>query len=389
MKIVFYLYRFPAIGGIENVTTFLANAFVREGHVVEIISHIGARGQERAQIIDPRIQVLKMPESGYVSRSNRVFIREHIAQAKPDVIIFQDSYAPIENNLFSVIDDVPLIVCEHNAPYVGYVEEMAWGRTLRSVLRKALDPVWRRMRSIKMTRRRQFLYKVSRRYVLLSNRFFGEFRAITELCDSRKLLAIPNPNLAENAVPDNKQKENEIIFVGAVNFRKGCDMLLKVWERIAARYPDWRLTVVGDGSLRADLEARASVAKIPRVQFEGYRTDPTNYFRRARLFAFPSRREGWGLVIQEAQSYGCVPVVFDSFASVRDVITDCVSGAIVPAFDCDAFAIRLEELIKDPETLERLAQGAIESVARHKVDDVLNCWRQLLLSIANSKSRAL
>lgn len=376
MRILFYLHRFPAVGGIENVTAFLANAFIANGHLVEIISHIGVPGQEAAQILDSRILVAKMPESSCRSRNNCNFLKRHVVETKPDVIIFQDSYAPIECNVISLAGLAPIIVCEHNAPYQGYKERLSWGRTPRSILRKALEPFRSRLRDLRLIRRRKLLYSVCFRYILLSDRYFGEFKAMLGLCDSRKLFAIPNAVDTSRIKPAEKKKE--VLFVGAVNYRKGVDMLIMVWECIACRFPDWQLVIVGDGPMRQFIEQRVAEMEIPNVRIEGYKMNPAEFFQTARIFAFPTRREGWPLVIQEAQANGCVPVIFDSFSAARDVVKDGETGILVPSFDLEEYICRLSSLMSSPKKIDEMSEKAILSVRDYSPIKILRIWDGLL-----------
>ena len=113
-------------------------------------------------------------------------------------------------------------------------------------------------------------------------------------------------------------------------------MLLEAWAHIAHDEKDWRLTIVGDGHLREELETMARNLNLPRVEFAGYQSDPSPYFARAKILAFPSRREGWGLVLVEAMANGCVPVAFDSYGSVHDIIEDGVTTIGKNAFDTNS-----------------------------------------------------
>ena len=169
-----------------------------------------------------------------------------------------------------------------------------------------------------------------------------------------------------------------MLFVGAVTRRKGCDILLKVWQRVCHDHPNWKLTIVGDGPLKEALEAEAKADIIPRVHFEGMRENPLPYFKRAKIFAFPSRREGWGLVIAEALACGCVPVAFDSFSSVRDNIENGVNGLLIQPFDADGFAAKLSRLMDDEVLLQKMARTKLPSWSMCSRATVISEWVQLL-----------
>ena len=420
MNLLFYLHQFPAIGGIETVTATLANAFAAQGHQVTLVSHRYTADDCVSTRLNPGIDVLHMPGTENVSSRNTAFLQQTIREKKIDVVIFQDSYVRIEENLFVQGLTVPVVVCEHNAPFKVKVREPR-PFSVREFLGRVKFFLQKESLYRSEGTRRRWLYARCSRYVLLSNRFFGEFRAVTRLADTRKLRAIPNPlapcfvspRQLPNFVPsapsptDNEseslahlrrrgrrrdevlqlprsfetKKLNEIVFAATLDRRKGCDLLLLAWERIGPHFPNWRLTILGDGTERTRLETFAREHGLSNVSFEGYQSNPVPYFQRAKIFAFPSRFEGWGLVLVEAMAQGCVPVAFDSYASVRDIIQDGVNGRIVPAFDIVAYAKAFEELMTNEARWTSAQQAALVTPNRFDVRSVVSEWTKLLAQV--------
>ena len=118
--------------------------------------------------------------------------------------------------------------------------------------------------------------------------------------------------------------------------------------------------VAGAGISGATAAARLAAAGLrvlvlERVRFEGFQ-NPEPYYRDASIFCMTSAYEGLPMVLIEAASFGCVPVAFESFAAVRDIISAGENGCLVPAFDLDAYAETLARLMSDDALRERLAQ---------------------------------
>jgi len=377
MNILYYLHQFPAIGGIETVTVVLSNYFVLQGHNVTIVSHIEKGLLGSGQTLDPRVIVLHMPDIDRVSPRNIAFLQATIRDRKIDVVVFQDSYAQIEANLF--VDDlkVPVVTCEHSAPYVGVVR-LGYYAGFKGRLRMLFRPYieWRHL--MRERRRRRFLYDQSAKYVLLSNRFFGEFRVITGLIDIRKLTAIPNASSCASNI-DCSNKNNEIVFIGTLDYLKGCDMLIADWKLLADKHSEWSLTIVGDGIECTRLRSLAEGAR--NITFVGYQSNPQPYFARAKIFAFPSRREGWGLVLVEAMANGCVPVAFDSFGAVHDIIDEGRNGIIVPAFDLDCYAAALKSLMANPDKLSAMQSAAKAKITEFTIEKVAAKWETMFSEI--------
>jgi glycosyltransferase involved in cell wall biosynthesis len=175
------------------------------------------------------------------------------------------------------------------------------------------------------------------------------------------------------------EKQNEILFVGTLNHLKGCDMLLSAWRLVESSHLDWCLTIVGDGCERRALEMQAG--DLARVNFIGYQSDPSPYFARAKIFAFPSRREGWGMVLVEAMAYGCVPVVFDSYSALHDIVSDGRDGIVVPAFDIRMYAKALDKLISEPLLCQSYGFEARAVMRRFDVSAVDRDWQSLFQQI--------
>jgi len=376
MKILFYLYQYPAIGGIEAVTAVLAGAFVRHGHKVSILSHVSKKQQ--FELIDSANTVphYRMPERELSSRCNVAYLEQLISREHIEILIFQDEYTPIEANVYNAqINNVRVVVCEHNAPYCPPYYPYRRLPFPLSYLRKASFLYNQWCNSIKSVRRKRRLYNHCWRYVLLSSRYFGEFRAMTGFVDTRKLRAIGNPITCLKPV-GLREKVDEIVFAGTVEYRKGCDMLVPLFKRLSASHPSWSFTVVGDGPLRVPLQKVFSEC-VANVRFVGYQPNIEEYLAQAKLFVFPSRREGWGLVLVEAMANGCVPVAFDSFAAVRDIITDGINGVVVPAFDLEAMAHKIESLMGDDAKYAQMSKTCIQSVNAFSEENVMSAWEKV------------
>ena len=378
MRLLFYLHQFPAIGGIETVTATLANQFIAGGHSVIVLSHVCKQDDSVGSALDAKVKVLRMPEAVCVSPSNTAFLQRVIRDNQIDLVIFQDSYVAIEQNLFVPGLSVPVVTCEHNAPcYNRPFVERGW--SVRECVRRRLWPYWELRRQRAEGAQKRFLYEKSAFYVLLSNRFYGEFRAITGLVDTRKMRALPNPISPRLSVASPVEKQNEIVFVGTLNHLKGCDMLLSAWRLVESSHLDWCLTIVGDGCERRLLEMQAG--DLARVNFVGYQSDPSPYFARAKIFAFPSRREGWGLVLVEAMAYGCVPVAFDSYSALHDIVSDGRDGIVVPAFDIRMYAKALDKLMSEPLLCQSYGSEARAGTKRFDVSAVDREWQRLFQQI--------
>src|SRR5690606_28112653 len=113
----------------------------------------------------------------------------------------------------------------------------------------------------------------------------------------RSIAAIPSPvapaeGLAAPAVPDANGRFR-LLSVGRLAYQKNYQVLLAAFARVAPRFGQWDLDVVGDGEHRAELEAMlgAEPSLRGRVRLHGARKDVTAWYRTAHLFCLPARWE--------------------------------------------------------------------------------------------------
>jgi glycosyltransferase involved in cell wall biosynthesis len=98
-----------------------------------------------------------------------------------------------------------------------------------------------------------------------------------------------------------------VVCVGRLAEQKGQDTLLETWAEVRAAVPDAQLVLVGDGPMRASLEASAAAG----VTFAGTRTDVDAWLAAAHVVALPSRWESTPLVSLEAMAAGRPVVAFE------------------------------------------------------------------------------
>lgn len=203
---------------------------------------------------------------------------------------------------------------------------------------------------------------------------------------------IPNPVDVERWRPENGARARarlEIpedarvtVWHGRVEARKkGLDVLLDAWERVAA--PDRRLLLVGDGPDLAAVAERA--ASLPGVvvagRLVGDRDELRGLLAAGDVYVFPSRHEGFAVAPVEAAACG-LPVVAAAARGVEDTFPGGEdSGAVVvPREDAPALAAALDRLLADRELARELgARARARALAAFSLDAVGAELRAFLL----------
>jgi glycogen(starch) synthase len=153
-------------------------------------------------------------------------------------------------------------------------------------------------------------------------------------------------------------------WVGALQPAKNPALLDRAWRLVARRMPQARLVVVGDGPLRAVVDALEadlpdSVRAFPRLTPAGV----ARILDQSTVLALPSASEGLGRVIFEAFARGR-PVVATRVGGIPDLVEHERNGLLVPAGDAEALAAALERVLRDPELAERLGRAAAQDGQR-------------------------
>ena len=337
MNILFYQHQYPAFGGIETVTTILANSFAEDGHNVAIVSFIHKSGTDLLNRLNKKVAWHELPEGEINADGNRTALLKILRNFKPDKIIFQDSYANIQYLLWSALVDwrgqtvQGLIVVEHSAPRWSpgrRTKPLSVKDFLKQVVLFLLKPYFKYRRFRYESHRRCELFDKADAYVILSKNYEQAIRRLVGSERLNKLHVIPNPSRSFNIDNNVECKRKQILFVGSLIHTKGVEKLLSVWSVVAFAHPDWEFVIVGDGVLRQELESLVESKKIPRVRFAGFKKNPTVYYKQASIFVMASIFEGWPMVLGEAMSQGGVPVVYDSFAAALDIIDDGINGCV-------------------------------------------------------------
>lgn len=184
-----------------------------------------------------------------------------------------------------------------------------------------------------------------------------------EFVSSKKIFVLHNGIDFDrfNKIASNKAilpgKEIIIGLVCRLEPQKGISYLLLAMRTILAKFPNTKLEIVGDGSLRQELEEFSKKLGISNsVKFFGKFADVIPFYKRMNIFVLPSIYEGFGIVLLEAMAAG-VPVVATNVDGIKEVVTDGKNGVLVKPKDPDAIADAVIKLIENDKLSERLVMA--------------------------------
>lgn len=216
------------------------------------------------------------------------------------------------------------------------------------------------------------------------------------------LVTVPNGVVPRGAGPgraaarralDLDPAQPVIMTIGRLVGQKGHRYLLDALPGLLGRWPDLAAVIVGEGSLRRDLEERAARIGVERaVRLVGQRPDARALLDAADLFVLPSKEEAMPMVALEAMDAG-LPVVGTRVIGTTEVVQDGVTGRLVPARDPGALGAALAELLADRELARRLGQEGRRVfqqrfTASRMAAETLAVYRQTLRRVVGAPSTA-
>lgn len=187
--------------------------------------------------------------------------------------------------------------------------------------------------------------------------------------DPEKVVVVKNgfdPDIFGYSGPEGRDFQ-ELIFIGRIEAPKGIHILVDVFARLKAEFPQLKLSVFGDESYWPEfiLQKPALERQLPGLRFRGKvpQSELASHLRRAGLLVFPSISfESAGLAVVDAQASGC-PAVGFAVGGVPEYLLDGSCGRVVREISAEALHRTLAELLRTPEKLRDMSRNC-ESLGR-------------------------
>jgi len=128
-------------------------------------------------------------------------------------------------------------------------------------------------------------------------------------------------------------------------------------------------------------QLKMSLNFLSQLSLQDQRQDPEKYYKKASILCMTSSFEGFGLVLVEAQTYGVVPVAFNSFSSVTDVIHNGETGFLVEPFNEESYVEILSDLMSNNNLLRSISINCEKSAKRFELGDIGNQWLEMFVHL--------
>lgn len=384
----------PYIGGVERASYTLGEQWFLDGHHVIFLSVRKSSIQQRYTTNCKEV-FLPNPDD-LLASENISFTIDLFKRNRIDVFINQCSVFP-EICLFckkiKLVYNGILITTIHYAPLCElagiknnfFIKERMTG--LKSWIIDCLLFLKyyiykRRLLILKESMHLKEIALYSDAIVCLSKHFVKQYKVLMGSLVKNRLFVIPNPYVS-NANKKNYEKKKQVLYCGRLEFGlKRVDRLIRIWEKTENLFPEWSLYIVGDGYIRSMLENIVHKKHLKRVHFERFQC-PDKYYEESSILCLTSSSEGFGLVLIEALDKQCIPIAYNSFDSLQDIIKDGINGCMVSAFNEEEYVKRLHTLMENPALLQKMRNNSHITLSQFDVKTISDKWINLFESLIN------
>lgn len=391
MNILFYIDNrvTPHSGGTERATLSVARC-LRDVYGHECYCLYSYSVGQAAEDVFPG-EAMQMPLTGRVG-----FLRRHITERCIGTVIVQGNFrmaCDVRRALPSGYD-CRIIMAHHYAPawevqnctLSTYRQVLHYSASLKHRLWYTMKclffPLFRQIDIHRLRSLYRQAYECADLVVLLSETYREGFMRFGRVRDDRKFRFVPNMLSLTESLSENMlhSKQKRVVIVSRMEeTSKRLSLALDIWKHVTS-HPDsegWTLDIVGSGPDEERYRRKVLAQAIPRVTFHG-RQNPQPFYERSAIFMMTSRSEAWPLTLTESLQMGVVPVVFNSFCALHDVIKDKENGIIVADNAVSDYVDSVLLLMKNDDLRLQMALRGIADVERFSSLHVGEQWQSLI-----------
>lgn len=352
-KKVVFITNYLGKGGIQRVISIIANYFVFNDVEVDIVATY-------SDIIDyelsDKINYICILDSkkGFRRIIERAFkLRKFIRALNSDAVIISFS---AELNIYTVITSLflnkKIILSQRNDP-----ENEFKGQKLKQWLR-------------------DFCFRISSKVVfqtLDEQKYFS--RSV-----QKKSVIIPNP--INSALPERHREERrkEIAAVCRLSAQKNIKMMIDAYVLLMKDYPEFILTIYGEGDRRQELEEYIDKLSLKdKIFMPGFKKDVYERVVDSYMYVSSSDYEGISNSMLEALGMGLPSLVTDCPAGgAKMFIKQNENGILVPVGDVQAMYRGMKKIIEDDKFREKISTNAVKIKDELNIDIICKKWLDLI-----------
>jgi len=176
-----------------------------------------------------------------------------------------------------------------------------------------------------------------------------------------------------------------VLAVGRLHRAKGFDLLIEAFALTQARFPGWRLVILGAGPQKKSLQSKIEQLGLAATIFlPGFSTAPRATMKKSDIFVLSSRYEGMPNALMEAMSEGLACVSFDCRTGPSELIEQDVSGLLVAPENVLELSGALSRLMSSADERNSLGQHAVLTTRKFNPQSIHDKWFHVIRGVLAS-----
>jgi glycosyltransferase involved in cell wall biosynthesis len=198
----------------------------------------------------------------------------------------------------------------------------------------------------------------------------GKLALLPYICDTSRYQAVDDRAVEQIRRQYRLAGKTVFLFSGQWIVRKGVDGLLAAFTRLAQERSDVALVMLGDGPLRRRLLEAIDPRVRGSVHSQGHmrQAELPLWFAAADVFVFPSRYDGWGVVLNEACAAGLPIITTDAVGASKDLVIQGENGFVVARDDSDGVLEKMRYFADHRDQARAFGRRSREIVERFSLE---------------------
>lgn len=174
---------------------------------------------------------------------------------------------------------------------------------------------------------------------------------------SEKVKVLYNPcPCIDTSVECKYTKTKSILYAGTICHRKGYEVLIRAFAKIAKKYPDWKVILAGNGEIENGKAIADDLGISDQIDFLGWVSgeEKDKAFRESMIFCLPSYAEGFPMAVLDAWAYG-LPVITTPVGGIPDIAIDGKNLLLFNSGDIYGLANQMEKMILNEKLRESIS----------------------------------